>query len=204
MGTLSGANLEPFMAEPVSRRLKSPVGLADSRPTSPLLGFRYPLVVAAIAAPLFLLYSYPYAENSSMSAGIQSYLSGYARMVGALLSLLDPQIAVDGNQIHGRIFSMKIVQTCDAMEVNILLAAAIAGFPMPLGRRVVTVILSVLSLLSINVVRLCVLYWLGAHAPSWFSRTHETLAPLFLVTSALAIFLLATRWRVRRFPENPT
>jgi exosortase/archaeosortase family protein len=159
--------------------------------------------VGAIAAPLFLLYSYPYAEDGFMTAGIQRYLSGYARMVGAVISLLGPQIAVSGNLIHGRMFSMRIVQTCDAMEVNILLAAAIAGFPMPLGRRVATVLLSVVSLLSINVFRLCVLYWLGARAPSWFSRTHETLAPLFLVASALVIFLLATRRRVRRLPEDP-
>ena len=90
---------------------------------------------------------------------------------------------------------MQIVKTCDAMDVNILLAAALAAFPMRLWRRFVVVPVSVLLLTSINLGRLCALYWVGVHAHAWFDRLHQTLAPLFIVASALAIFLIATRPR---------
>ena len=175
-----------------NRKPKSPARRTSNRRTSPLLGYRYPLIVAAIAAPLFAVYSYPYAENGAMAAGIQSYLAGYAMLAGAVISILDPHVVVTGNRIDGRMFSMAIIKTCDAMEVNILLAAALAGFPMPLLRRFVTVVAAVLSLIVINVLRLGMLYWLGAHAPAWFDRVHEVLAPLFMVACALAIFLIAT------------
>jgi len=174
-----------------SRRQKSPVGIPTGCPPSPLFGYRYPLVVAAIAAPLFALYFYPYADGGPITAGIQSYLAGYARMAGAVIRLFDPRVVVNDGLIAGPAFSMRIVKTCDAMEVNILLAAALAGFPMPLRRRLVSIVLAVLSLILANVLRLCLLFWLGAHAPSWFNRTHETLAPLLMVICALAIFLIA-------------
>ncbi len=159
---------------------------------SPFLGLRYPLIVAAIAVPLFAIYSYPYPDGGAMAAATQAYLSGYTRMVGAVLSIFDPSVVVITNRIAGRTFSMSIVKTCDAMEVNILLSAALAGFPMPILRRCVTVFIAILALVVLNILRLCALYWLGAHAPTWFDRTHQTLAPLFMVAFALAIFLIAT------------
>jgi hypothetical protein len=69
------------------------------------------LIVAAIAAPLFVVYCYPYAENSAMAAGIQTYLSTYAKIVGTVISALDPYVVVSGSRIDGRFFSMRIVQT---------------------------------------------------------------------------------------------
>lgn len=154
--------------------------------------FQYPLLAAAVAIPLFALYSYPYASNSAMAAGLEAYLSWYARIVGSVISAIDSHVVVSGNRIAGPMFSMSIVQTCDAMEVTILLVAALAAFPMPVWRRAVAVPGSVLFLMLINIARLCVLYWLGVHSPGWFNRTHETLAPLCLVACAVAFFLGAT------------
>jgi len=169
----------------------SPRAGDNSNPASALVGLRYPLTFAAIAVPLFVVYCYPYAPEGAMAAAAQSYLSAYARMVGTVISLLDPSIVVVGNRISGRMFSMMIVQTCDAMEVSILLVAALASFPMSLRRRVISVMCAILAVVLVNVLRLCVLYWLGAHAPSWFRRAHETLAPLCLVASAVGVFLLS-------------
>ncbi len=172
---------------------------------SPLFGWRYPLVVAAIATPLFAIYCYPYTDGGAMAAGIRAYLSGYAKLVGIAISVFDPHAVVRGSRIDGNTFSMNIVKTCDAMEVNILLAASLAAFPMPALRRVLTVLTSVLSLVLLNIVRLCVLYWLGAHAPAWFDRAHEILAPLFMVVCALAIFVAATlraNPRPRQYPAQ--
>jgi len=109
-----------------NRKQKSP-GLQTELPGFPLFGYRYPLIVAAIAAPLFAIYFYPYAEGGAMASGMESYLAGYARMASAVISILDRNVVVSGNQIDGQMFSMRIVKTCDAMEVNILLAAALAS-----------------------------------------------------------------------------
>jgi exosortase/archaeosortase family protein len=150
------------------------------------------LVAALIAVPLLAIYFYPYDDGGAMAARIQSYLAAYARAVGAVVGLFDSQVVVTGATIRGSLFSMQIVKTCDAMEVNILLLAAIAAFPMPWGRRIASALLAIPALALANVCRLCVLYWLGAHLRHSFDRIHQTVAPIFMVASALAIFLLAT------------
>ena len=168
---------------------------SESGAASPLFGLRFPLVAALIAIPLLALYFYPYDEGGAISAHIQSYLAAYARAAGAVVGLFDSQVVVTGTTIRGSRFSMQIVKTCDAMEVNILLLAAIAAFPMPWRRRIASVFLAIPALALANVCRLCVLYWLGAHIRDSFDRVQQTVAPIFMVASALAIFLLATRRR---------
>ena len=86
-------------------------GLARNRA---FFRFQYPLLAAAVALALSALYSYPYASNSAMAAGLQAYLSWYARMVGSVISAIDSHVVVSGNHIIGPMFSMSIVQTCDA------------------------------------------------------------------------------------------
>lgn len=122
------------------RRRESNVQHLAGQSSSPLLGLRYPLTVAAIAAPSFAIYFYPYAENGVIATGIQSCLSGYASIAAAVIAMFDPNVAIHGDLIASRVFSMRIVKTCDAMEVNILLAAALAGFPMSIRRRVVAIV----------------------------------------------------------------
>ena len=153
--------------------------------------FRYPLTVFLIAAPLFAVYTYPYSKQGVMDKGMRWYLSGYARVVGAVLSLFDHEVLVADNKIIGRAFAMRIVKTCDAMEVVILLVAALIALSMPWARRVGAVIAAVATMLALNILRLCILYWVGSHSQSWFDRIHQTLAPLFLVGSALALFFLS-------------
>lgn len=160
---------------------------------SPVFGLRYSVAALAVALLLLGVYFYPYTEGGTLMVGIHSYLAAYARAVGALVSLFDPQIVVGGTTIRGPHFSMQIVKSCDAMEVNILLLAALAAFPMPLVRRLLIMPASLALIASVNLGRLCVLYWMGVHAPTWFDRIHQTLAPLLMVAAAVAIFLLATR-----------
>jgi len=186
-----------------SRKRKPLAGPSGDRPTSALSGLRYPLIVAALACPPFAVYFYPYSDTGLATASLQSYLSGYARLVGGVLSALDSRVTVSGDLIAGPMFSMRIVKTCDAMEVSILLAAALAGFPMPPWRRLVSVIAAILLLAVANVLRLCLLFWLGQHAPTWFDRVHEILAPLFMVGCGLVIFLIATSQGARRTSSPP-
>ena len=182
----------------------APIGAnLQERTPSRRAGLRFPLVAAVEAAALFVAYFYPFPEDSSVAIAVRSYLASYARIVGDLVSVFEPNVAVDGSTIHGPLFSMRMVRTCDAMEVNILLLAAIAAFPMPLWRRLVLAPAAVLLLVFVNIARLCLLYWLGAHAPSWFDRTHQTLAPLFMVASALVVFFFATHQKRSNPATNP-
>lgn len=161
-------------------------------------GLRYALTGGTLAALLFVAYFYPHPEGSTIERMLRAYLAGYAEMVGAILAALEPSVRVQGATIVGPRFSMTIVRTCDAMEVNILLLAAVATFPMPLVRRFFAASASLLVLIVVNVLRLCSLYWLGSYAPACFERAHQVFAPLLLVGSAIVIFVLATVGRQPR------
>ena len=165
---------------------------------SALTRYRYPLTVALIAAPLFVLYTVPYANQGTLDLAMRRYLAGYARMMGAVLSVFEKGVMVTDNQIIGHAFSMRIVKTCDAMEVKILLVAALAGFPMSWARRFITVLTAIVAMVGLNSFRLCVLYWVGARSPSWFERGHQTLAPLLLVGCAVWVFFLLLPKRRQR------
>src|SRR5262249_51781524 len=87
-----------------------------------------------IAAVFCGLYAYPYAEGSWVQRALSRYLEAYASAAGAVLSLFDHDVRVVGSDIAGR-FALRIVKDCDAMDVNILLSAAILAFPASAGRR---------------------------------------------------------------------
>jgi exosortase/archaeosortase family protein len=140
---------------------------------------------------LLALYYYPYPDNGLVAAQVDSYLAAYARATGAVVSLLNPGIAVDGTTIRSPSFSMQIVKGCDAMEINILLVSALVAFPMPVWRRLAAAVSAVGILFIFNLCRLCVLCWLGAHVPAWFDHVHQTLAPLLMVLCALLVLVLA-------------
>jgi exosortase/archaeosortase family protein len=187
----------------VSRKAEPNEQSSGQRPDSPWLGWRYPFKALAYAAVLFAAYFYPTQEGGSAANVVRSYLASYARVVGRLIAAFEPKVTVDGATIHGPLFSMMIVRTCDAMEVNMLLVAALAAFPMSMKRRLIGVPLALFILVLANTARLCVLYWLGAHAPGWFDRAHQTIAPLLMIATALLVFVLATRPNPRRPLPDP-
>jgi hypothetical protein len=63
---------------------------------------RYAVRFLLIAGVLFSLYTFPYAEHGLSERWFESYLAGYARLVGEVLRLFEPGISVEGTTIHGR------------------------------------------------------------------------------------------------------
>ena len=168
------------------------VSASDSKkkPRSPSVGFL--LRFGLIAAGLFGLYCFPYAENGFSEGWFHHYLNGYAELVGFLLSKLDPTVAVHGNVLSGR-FSMSIIKTCDAMEINILTVSAIAAFPGPWKRKLVAVPVALAVLVSVNIARLISLYFVGVYRPNAFEFLHFELFPLVMVAVSVLLLLGAVR-----------
>jgi len=147
----------------------------------------------AVTALLLLLYAYPYPEGGFVSSCFERYLAGYARAAGALLKPFDPSVHVAANMIAGR-FPLAIVRDCDAMEVNILFVSAVTAFPAPLWRRLAGAAVGLLLLIGANLSRIVSLYFIGVSAPDSFEFAHREVWPLVLIATALALFLVWTRW----------
>jgi exosortase/archaeosortase family protein len=148
---------------------------------------------ALIAAGLFAVYCFPYAENGFSERLFISYLRGYALTAGSLLRLVEPSVVVSDNNVIGR-FSMSIIKSCDAMEANILFSAAILAFPGAWRRKAVALVAGLAMLVAANLVRLCSLYYVGVYLPSSFEFMHVEVWPLLMMAAALGDFVFWVLW----------
>jgi exosortase/archaeosortase family protein len=164
---------------------------AQGSPILPKLGIRFVVAYAVLTAVLFSIYGFPFELFGARQDWLSGYLEGYAHVAGGVLHWLDPSISVNGNRIDGR-FSLQIVRNCDAIEINILFASAILAFPAPFVRRLLALICGLAILVSANVARICVLYFIGVHFPRWFAPAHEELLPLVLIVLTALLFLVCT------------
>ena len=146
-----------------------------------------------IAIAMFSIYSFPYAENGISERWFGAYLAGYARMAGALISVFEPGVTVMQNVIAGR-FSLRIIKSCDAMEVNLLFCAAVLAYPTRILGKVAAVVAGLAALVAMNVARICCLYYAGLLLPSWFDLLHFDLLPLLLIAAASGLFFVWVIW----------
>lgn len=159
-----------------------------STPILPRLGVRFAISYLTLAGVLFSIYGFPFELFGARADWLSGYLSAYARLAGGVLHWFDRAVVVTGSRIDGR-FSLQIVRNCDAIEINILFASAVLAFPAPFKRRVLGALVGLALLVGANVLRICVLYYLGVEHPAWFEPAHEELLPLLLVGLAALIFL---------------
>ena len=155
-------------------------------------GWQFGVSFALTATALLGLYYFPYPRGSVMQRVLAGYLHHYAWVSGSLLRLLEPNIIVSGQDILGR-YSVRIVKTCDGMDVNILLFSAIMAWPCVVRRRVAAAAIGVAVLFVVNTSRICSLYLIGVYAPASFELVHLELWPVLILIVAVIFFLLFIR-----------
>jgi exosortase/archaeosortase family protein len=157
------------------------------------LGARFALKYALIAGVLFAIYAFPFDLFGARSDWLSGYLAAYARLAGGVLSLFENGVVVSGARIDGR-FPMEIVRNCDAIEINILFVSAVLAFPAPWRKRLSALAVGLTALVALNVLRICLLYFIGVYAPARFAVAHEQVFPLLLVVAAALAFLLCANY----------
>ena len=158
---------------------------------------RFAITFVVVATGLFGLYAFPYRDAGLSETWFQRYLSGYARLAGGVLALFDPAVTVAGNAINGR-YALRIVKTCDAMEANLLFLAAISAYPARWLHKLMAAGLGLATLVAINVLRICSLYFIGLRWPARFDFFHTELWPLLLVATTAGLFAVWVSWLTRR------
>jgi exosortase/archaeosortase family protein len=149
--------------------------------------WRFALRYFAIAAILFSIYAFPYDSFGIGETWFEAYLSGYARLAGAALSLVEPAISVHGTFITGRT-SLQIVKSCDAMDAKLLFASAILAFHAPLLPKLLAMLGGLLALTALNVLRIGSLYYIILMSRDAFEIAHLEVWPLVMVVATCALF----------------
>jgi exosortase/archaeosortase family protein len=177
-------------------------GIPPAKSSTLRVPVRFALTFGAIALALFTLYAFPFAEGSVVSRFMAEYLAAYARLVGFVLGLVEPNVSIEGNIVHAGT-SLQIVRSCDAMEVNILLSAAILAYPGVLLRKLAAVASCLTAVAAMNVVRILSLYYALREYGDAFDFLHLELWPLVMVVTAAVAFLAISGFLQKRASDDP-
>ncbi len=162
---------------------------------------KFALIFAGLGSVLLGLYSFPYGEFGIREWWVERYLEAYARVAGALLRLSDPGVRVIGREVTGRT-SLTMVKNCDAMDVTLLLIAAILASPTGWRHRIAGIAACAGLLHIANLARIVSLYHVSVHAPRAFDVVHAEVWPLGLVVLTTSAFVAWHRWAVRLADER--
>jgi exosortase/archaeosortase family protein len=150
---------------------------------------RFAITFAVLCGVLLGLYYFPYSEGGRVRPVLDGFLHRYAASAGVVLRWFEPHVQVIGQDIIGR-YSLRIVKTCDAMDVTILLTSAIVAWPGPWKRRLVGAAAGIALLFVVNVLRICTLYWIGSAFPSLFEVAHLDLWPALILIVSIGFFAI--------------
>jgi exosortase/archaeosortase family protein len=164
---------------------------------------RFAVAFLTVAATLLAIYYFPHAADGAIARALAAFLHGYTAVAGAILRIFDRGLVVAGDSISGR-YSLRLVKTCDAMDVTILLVSAVLAWPGRWRRRVAAAAMGIAFVFVINVVRICSLYFVGLHLPQHFELIHLELWPLLILLAVVAAFLFLVRWMGRPDAGRPS
>jgi exosortase/archaeosortase family protein len=169
---------------------------AAPQPHAPRAGagvVRFVVCAAAWMAAFYGLYYYPHASDSLPGTLIAGLLDAQGHAASALIAAFEPGVHYDAGTVVGR-FPMRVVKACGALDAQALFAAAVLAFRASPRAKLVGVLLGSLAIMAVNVLRLVVLYFVGADMPRMFDTMHEELMPLALVVAACAGFSAWSMW----------
>jgi exosortase family protein XrtM len=84
--------------------------------------------------------------------------------------------------------NLEIVRGCDGAGVLFLVVSAIIAFPSIWRRRLVGLFLGIGLIYLLNLLRICILYFVIAYRPGWFPLVHVYLAPTLMVMVGCCYF----------------
>jgi exosortase family protein XrtM len=117
-----------------------------------------------------------------------------ARSAASLINTLTPdtKVHVDGYAIGmGQTF-VRVSAGCDGLDSLLMILAAIAVYPMPLGRKLLGLGLATLLVYSLNVCRIAGLWYCLKYRPVWFDTAHQTVGQTVIIVACVLFFALWT------------
>jgi exosortase H (IPTLxxWG-CTERM-specific) len=108
-----------------------------------------------------------------------------------LVSLLGGQAAAQSDVLRNPAsgFSIRVMDTCNASNVTVLLWAAILAFPAPWTAKCKGLATGTAAIHAVNLLRIVSLFYLGQVSQEWFEIAH-----LYVWESLIMLFTLVIFW----------
>lgn len=130
------------------------------------------------------------AVNAVNDKVVVPYTNGIARAAGGMLRAIGEPVTVTGTVIHSMGFAVNVENGCNGIEAVILLIAAIGAFPAKWTARLFGILAGFVIIQVINLFRVAMLYWLGAHHPKVFQLFHVAVWQSLIILLSVGLFLL--------------
>lgn len=131
---------------------------------------------------------------------IVPFTEGITRISAASLRAIGQEAEVTGGtMIRTTGFIVDVKNGCNGIEAIILLIAAIGAYPAPLLHRLAGILLASIALQAINIFRIAMLVWLGAHYPQVFQTFHVAVWQTVIILISVVLFLF---WSSRVGPPR--
>ncbi|AEF99855.1 hypothetical protein Metme_1432 [Methylomonas methanica MC09] len=111
------------------------------------------------------------------------YYHSVVAICADLVNWLAPfeQVFAKHNHLLSAKADLEIVRGCDGAGALFLVISAVLVFPSGLKRKALGLLLGIGLIYTINLLRICVLYFIIAYHPGWFQLIHTYVAPTLMV-----------------------
>ena len=158
------------------------------------------LVFCVVAMIGFAIQIIPWVDDEL----VKPLLAADARFAGALIraggGLAEVTDAIIRHPDTG--FSIRIANGCSGLEAVILLAAGMLAFPATFSQRAAGWFVGTLAIMSLNIVRIISLYYIGQYSSAWFNWAHLYAWYILIMVDGLLVFFLWIRWLPLRAAEH--
>jgi exosortase/archaeosortase family protein len=128
---------------------------------------------------------------------LQPLVDGTAILTAVLLHAVGFDVIRDQGLIFlGSDFAYRIDYRCTGIWPVVIFSSLLLAERLPLLPRWTGIILGALSLLTMNLLRLVSLFWVGISFPAWFELTHDLIWPAITVLVIAALWLSLRRRRL--------
>jgi exosortase H (IPTLxxWG-CTERM-specific) len=140
--------------------------------------------------PLSLGIGFALLQIPFVDAAIVRFTGSLVHISAALIHLFRGAAIVSGPVLTSPVngFSVQVENGCNAINVTILLWAAILVYPAPWREKFKGLAIGTLALHALNIVRIITLFYLGQYNRTWFDFAHLYLWECLIVIDTLAIF----------------
>jgi exosortase H (IPTLxxWG-CTERM-specific) len=154
--------------------------------------------------PVCLLVGFALLQVPPVEAGIARFTRSLVGVSGALIHLFGGRAVVAGdilvNPSGGS--GVRVENGCNAINVTILLWAAILTYPAPWPHKLRGLAAGSVALHAVNLLRIISLYYLEQYNRTWFDFAHFYLWESLIVLDTLVIFWIWAAF-VRRRGSGP-
>jgi exosortase H (IPTLxxWG-CTERM-specific) len=144
-----------------------------------------------ILFPVCLLGGFGLLQVPPVAFWVGRFTGSLVTVSGALIHLFGGKATVIGVILQSPLgFGVKVENGCNAVNVTILLWAAILTYPAPWLQKLKGIAAGSLALHVVNLLRIISLFYLGQYSQEWFNFAHFYLWESLIVLDTLAIFWL--------------